>query len=309
MMITLRQLVEDQKRLSLRWYYGEALADTIELFGETASNVVGYYNMLHPDRLQVLGQEEYDALVDLDEIELMQHIQFLKYSQAPALLLCDDLAPSKALSDACRQTKLPLLMCAQDSAQVIDALLVYMARQLSPILAVHGVFLDVLGLGVLITGDSGLGKSELALELISRGHGLVADDIVYCTRPAPNRIEGSCPDMLSNLLEVRGLGPLDIRTIFGETSVRRRMPIKLVVHLVKASDQPMPRLPDPNDVQTILDVPIPRIQLTVAPGRNLAVLVEAAVRQTILKLRGIDTLAEFKQRQADIIASYASQDE
>jgi len=161
------------------------------------------------------------------------------------------------------------------------------------------VFLDVLGLGVLITGESGLGKSELALELISRGHGLVADDAVEFSRTAPNMIEGHCPQLLQNLLEVRGLGLLDIRTIFGETSVRRKMRLKLIVHLVRATAQDkFERLPLQDITQDMLGLPVRKVMLQVAAGRNLAVLVEAAVRNTILKLRGIDTLGEFMERQA-----------
>ena len=159
--------------------------------------------------------------------------------------------------------------------------------------------MDVLGLGVLITGESGLGKSELALELVSRGHGLVADDAVEFSRTSPHVIEGQCPPLLQNLLEVRGIGLLDIRTIFGETSVRRKMNLKLVVHLIrKTSDAVFERLPMQEQTQEILSVPIRKVTLPVAAGRNLAVLVEAAVRNTILSLRGIDTMGDFIERQA-----------
>ena len=168
------------------------------------------------------------------------------------------------------------------------------------------MFLDVLGLGVLITGESGLGKSELALELISRGHGLVADDAVEFSRTAL-MIEGHCPQLLQNLLEVRGLGLLDIRTIFGETSVRRKMRLKLIVHLVRATAQDkFERLPLQDITQDMLGLPVRKVMLQVAAGRNLAVLVEAAVRNTILKLRGIDTLGEFMERQAMAILQAAS---
>lgn len=129
-----------------------------------------------------------------------------------------------------RPAPVPLLSTPVAAAQLIDLLRIYLGKKLAPTTTVHGVFLDVLGLGVLITGESGLGKSELALELISRGHGTVADDAVEFSRTAPNMIEGHCPQLLQNLLEVRGLGLLDIRTIFGETSVRRKMRLKLIVH-------------------------------------------------------------------------------
>jgi HPr kinase/phosphorylase len=160
--------------------------------------------------------------------------------------------------------------------------------------------MDVLGMGVLIAGESGVGKSELGLELISRGHGLVADDVVDFARVAPDTVEGRCPPLLSNLLEVRGLGLLDIRAIFGETAVRRKMKLRLIVELRRQSAADMmERLPLAGATQEVLGLPINKVVIPVAAGRNLAVLVEAAVRNTILKLRGIDTLAEFMARQRE----------
>jgi HPr kinase/phosphorylase len=163
----------------------------------------------------------------------------------------------------------------------------------------HGVFMDILGLGVMITGESGLGKSELGLELISRGNGLVADDAVDIYRINQTTLEGRCPDLLQNLLEVRGIGLLDIRAIFGETAVRRKMRLKLIVHLVRREtlERDYDRLPHEPLTQDILDVPVRKVVIQVVAGRNIAVLVEAAVRNTILQLRGINTYEEFADRQ------------
>jgi len=162
------------------------------------------------------------------------------------------------------------------------------------------VLMDVLGLGVLITGESGVGKSELGLELISRGHGLVADDVVEISRIAVNTLEGRCPPMLKDFLEVRGLGLLNIRTIFGETAVRRKMKLRLVAHLERQAigRDPTERLPLAALSEDILGVTVGKVIIPVAAGRNLAVLVEAAVRNQILKLRGIDSMAEFVARQS-----------
>jgi HPr kinase/phosphorylase len=161
--------------------------------------------------------------------------------------------------------------------------------------------MDILGMGVLITGDSGLGKSELGLELISRGHGLVADDAVDFARLGTDYIEGRCPPILRDLLEVRGLGLLDIRTIFGETAVRRKMKLKLIVQLVRRTDGEFERLPIDGQSVDVLGLQIRSVKIQVAAGRNLAVLVEAAVRNTILQLRGIDTLKEFMERQRKLM--------
>jgi HPr kinase/phosphorylase len=162
----------------------------------------------------------------------------------------------------------------------------------------HGVFMDILGVGVMLTGESGLGKSELGLELISRGHGLVADDAVDLYRISQTAIEGRCPELLLNLLEVRGIGLLDIKSIFGETAVRRKMRLKLIVHLVRKEtlERDFERLPYEPLNEDILNVPVRKVVIAVDAGRNLAVLVEAAVRSTILQLRGIDTYREFIER-------------
>jgi HPr kinase/phosphorylase len=160
--------------------------------------------------------------------------------------------------------------------------------------------MDVLGLGVLITGDSGVGKSELGLELISRGHGLVADDVVEISRIAADTLEGRCPAVLRDFIEVRGLGLLDVRTIFGETAVRPKMKLKLIVHLERPAPSgrdTVERLPLAELSEDILGVTVRKVVIPVAAGRNLAVLLEAAVRNYILQLRGIDSMAQFMKRQ------------
>jgi HPr kinase/phosphorylase len=161
-------------------------------------------------------------------------------------------------------------------------------------------------MGVLITGESGVGKSELALELISRGHGLVADDVVELRRIAPETLEGRCPPMLRDYLEVRGLGMLNIRTIFGETAVRRHKNMKLIVHLQNSggTDASMlERLPLSNLNENIMSVDIRKVIIPVAAGRNLAVLVEAAVRNYVLQLRGIDSTKDFIERHEQVMNS------
>ncbi len=164
------------------------------------------------------------------------------------------------------------------------------------------MFLDVLGMGVLITGDSGVGKSELALELISRGSGLIADDVVELYRIGPETVEGRCPALLKDFLEVRGLGVLNIRTIFGEAALRPRKNLKLIVLLEKPAAPEarlMERLPLNAGTERIMGVDIRKVTLPVAAGRNLAVLTEAAVRNYVLQLRGIDSTQEFIARQSE----------
>jgi HPr kinase/phosphorylase len=216
-------------------------------------------------------------------------------------------ASLRALADA---TRIPLLRSPHSSLEVIWLLRTYLGRVLAPPTTLHGVLLDVLGMGVMITGESGVGKSELALELVSRGHGLVADDVVELRRIAPETLEGRCPPMLRDFLEVRGLGVLNIRTIFGETAVRRRKSMKLIVHLQKpgsADANSLERLPI-NDVnESVMGIKIRKVIIPVVAGRNLAVLVEAAVRNYVLQLRGIDSTKEFLARHEQEMGNGANQ--
>jgi HPr kinase/phosphorylase len=218
--------------------------------------------------------------------------------EPPVLVLADGQQAPQALMSMCERAQIPMFSTHESSAFVIDVLRAYLSKHFADRTSMHGVFIDILGLGVLITGESGLGKSELGLELISRGNGLVADDAVDLFRINQTTIEGRCPELLQNLLEVRGIGLLDIRAIFGETAVRRKMRLKLIVHLVRREtlEREYERIPYEPLTQDVLGVPVRKVVIQVVAGRNIAVLVEAAVRNTILQLRGIDTYQEFVER-------------
>lgn len=309
-MLTIQELVSDNAdKIQFTWVAGTGAAHRlIPDTGMAAADLVGHLNLIHPSRIQVFGKEELSYYLRFEPKRRIHHLEDLVTGGVPAILIAENLKAPDDLQEFCNLQQVPLLSTTIDAAQLIDLLRIYLGKRLAPKTTVHGVFMDVLGVGVLIMGESGLGKSELALELISRGHGLVADDAVELSRSAPNVIEGQCPPLLQNLLEVRGLGLLDIRTIFGETSVRRKMKLKLVVRLVRSSADNFERLPERDETQDILGIPIRRVMLQVAAGRNLAVLVEAAVRNTILALRGIDTMGEFIERQALAIMQNSRQD-
>ncbi|MFA5597567.1 MAG: HPr(Ser) kinase/phosphatase [Pusillimonas sp.] len=299
-MLTVQELVGDNaERIPFTWVAGLGAAHrVVPDVGMAGADLVGHLNLIHPSRIQVFGKAELLYYMRFEPKRRLHHLEDLVTGGVPAILLAENLEAPEDLRDFCNAQQVPLLATPIEAAKLIDLLRIYLGKRLAPTTTAHGVFMDVLGLGVLITGESGLGKSELALELISRGHGLVADDAVELSRTAPGIIEGHCPPLLQNLLEVRGLGLLDIRTIFGETSVRRKMRLKLVVQLMRSNADAFERLPVQDLTQDILETPIRRVMLQVAAGRNLAVLVEAAVRNTILSLRGIDTMGEFIERQA-----------
>lgn len=299
--LSVQQLYDDNREaLGLGWFAGFPGGERL-ISGDavSAADQVGHLNLIHPDRIQVFGHQESDYYKKLSPAIRQQQIQELIAGKPPAFIIAEGLEIPDYLIAICEDKDIPLFSTSFAAAQVIDYLRVYLSKKLAQRVTMHGVFMDVLGVGVLITGESGLGKSELGLELISRNHGLVADDAVEFARIAPNMIEGRCPPLLQNLLEVRGLGLLDVKTIFGETAVRRKMRLKLIVHLVRRGtlEDNHERLPLHTQTEEVLGLPIRKVTIPVEAGRNLAVLLEAAVRNTILQLRGIDTLKDFMDRQ------------
>ena len=295
------QLFEkNRERLQLSWV-GGTLNRPIAVNRDDVSpaDLIGHLNLIHPERVQVLGSPEiiwYKRHAGAKGDHMFKQIID---AHPPAIIVADGCDVLDEIATACAASDTPLFTTPLPSAQVIDSLRIYVSRQLAETVTLHGVFMDVLGIGVLVTGDSGVGKSELGLELITRGHGLVADDVVEVSRVAPDALEGRCPELLRDFIEVRGLGLLNVRTVFGETACRRKMKLKLIVHLQRPNPgiPEMSRLPLDALTENVLGVPVRKVVLPVAAGRNLAVLLEAAVRTTILLLRGIDSMEEFLQRQ------------
>ncbi|MDP1654765.1 MAG: HPr(Ser) kinase/phosphatase [Hylemonella sp.] len=299
------EVMFEEFRHRLRWEWVAGLGASERRFDEVAvraarsgADLVGYLNYIHPYRVQVLGEREVAYLTNATPGDCERRVTRITTLEPPVLVLADGQAAPPGLIAMCEQAQIPMFATPDSSAYVIDVLRSYLSKHFADRTSMHGVLMDILGLGVLITGESGLGKSELGLELISRGHGLVADDAVDLYRINQATIEGRCPELLRNLLEVRGIGLLDIKAIFGETAVRRKMRLKLIVHLVRREtlERDYERIPYEPLTQDVLGIPVRKVVIQVVAGRNLAVLVEAAVRNTILQLRGIDTYQEFVER-------------
>ena len=295
----------EEHRGALRWQWVAGLGASERRFDEVAiraarsgADLVGYLNYIHPYRVQILGEREVAYITAASPEDCARRIARIVTLEPPALVLCDGQTAPDALLSMCERAQIPLFATHESAAFVIDVLRAFLSKHFADRTTMHGVFMDILGLGVLITGESGLGKSELGLELISRGNGLVADDAVDLFRINQTTIEGRCPELLQNLLEVRGIGLLDIRAIFGESAVRRRMRLRLIVHLVRREtlERDYERMPYEPLTQAVLGVPIQKVIIQVVAGRNIAVLVEAAVRNHILQLRGVDTYQEFVER-------------
>jgi HPr kinase/phosphorylase len=309
--LSVQQLFDDRReRLGLAWVAGAAGASreiTGQMLSRPGVGLIGHLNLIHPLMVQVVGRSEIEYLEALEPASREMTLERVVGGETVAVIAGDGVPVPAMLQNAATNAGTPLLASPEPSQQVINVLRPYLQQELGSITTLHGVFLDVLEIGVLITGDSSIGKSELALELISRGHGLVADDAVELQQIGPETISGRCPPMLRDFLEVRGLGVLNIRSIFGETAVRPRKTLRLMVNLESPGNGNMERdrLASRSGTRTILGVEVPTVTLAVAPGRNLAVLVEAAVRNHILITRGIDSTRDFIARQAAVMRDEA----
>ena len=301
--VNIRQLFEDkQERLALHWVAGADGADKIldsDEVNRSDKGLIGHLNLIHPNWVQVFSETEFDYLRSLSPTGLEEALQQIERGNSLCLIAAGTEQIPQQLSDLANRAHLPLFQSPLNSVHLMWLVRHYITKQLAESTSRHGIFLDVLGVGVLITGDSGVGKSELGLELITRGNGLVADDVTELYRISPDTLEGRCPELLRDFLEVRGLGMLNIRTMFGETAVRRKKSLKLIVHLHRPPGgdvSKMERLPLNASYQEILGVKISTVSIPVIAGRNLAVLVEAAARNFVLQQRGIDTMQEFLTR-------------
>ena len=305
--VSVRKLYQDnQQKLQLAWAAGAAGGDNriaVEADRPVLA-LVGHLNFIHHNQVQVLGVAEVAYLQKLEQAEHHTSLNELFNFPMTLVIVANDLPIPQSLRDYCHTQNTPLLTSKLESPYLMDVLRIYLQRVLAASTIKHGVFLDVFEIGVLLTGKSGLGKSELALELISRGHSLVADDAVELYRTTPEILEGRCPPMLRDFLEVRGVGVLNIRHMFGETAIRPKKNLRLIINLVLADDDYMKtldRLSIRTETETILNVPIRSVTLPVAAGRNLAVLVEAAVRNYILHRNGKDSTKEFLERHQSMM--------
>jgi len=289
--------------LRLEWLAGQAGGSrrlTSETIQKPALALIGHLNFVHPNRVQVLGCAEMDYLRRLDPAGLQQAIDHLFSTELSAVVVANGEPVPPGLVEAADRTDTPLFTSPEPSPGLMHVLSHLITQALAPSTMLHGVFLEVSGLGVLITGDPSVGKSELALELISRGHRLIADDAVEVFAVSPDTLEGRCPSVLQDFMEVRGLGVINIRRLFGETAVKLKKNLKLIIHLTPAEQwHEVDRLDMRAEERSIFGVAIPEVRIPVAVGRNLAVLVEVAVRNHILRLRGSNSALEFAQRQRE----------
>jgi HPr kinase/phosphorylase len=307
--ITARELFDQQReKLALRWLAGQKGEKRELEAGDTIArrpSLAGYLNAIYPNKVQILGSEELAWLDSLDSRQRWETIEKIIQYRPLALVISKNQSCPEDLREAADESETPLWLSPKRGHELLNHLSYHMARTLAPRVTLHGVFMEIYSIGVLITGEAGSGKSELALELLSRGHRLVADDAPEFTQIAPDVLDGTCPELLQDLLEVRGLGVLNVRDMFGDTSVKKNKYLRLMVHLTRPMTEPNPhgyeRLTGDSGTRRVLDLDVPLITLPVMPGRNLAVLTEAATRLHILRTKGIDPAAMFIARHSNLL--------
>jgi HPr kinase/phosphorylase len=306
--ITVNELFKQTRlKLKLKWVAGldgGLKVLTSEAVTKPSLALIGHLNFVHPNRVQVLGCAEMDFLRGLSILALQQSITNLFANDLAAIVIANGEKAPQALIEAANRHQTPLLSSPLQSPQLMDLLGHFLSTALAESTSMHGVFLEVQGFGVLIRGGPGLGKSELALELISRGHRLVADDIVDFFHVSPERIEGRCPPLLQDFLEVRGLGILNIRALFGDNAVKPTKPLDLIIDLRMADllkPQELDRLNANMQTESVLEVEVSKVIIPIAAGRNIAVLVEVAVRNHMLLMRGENSTKQFTKRQKQLL--------
>ncbi len=306
--LTVQTLFGDlSKRLSLTWVAGKEGTDrffsTLQSEDGSAS-LVGHFNLIHPNQLQLLGSTELQYLAGLRKNSSKDAFEQLFSKNTAAILITDNQNPPDEFVAHANARKVPLLRSPIASNEILNNLRYYFTHMLADRVTLHGVFLEVLSIGVLLIGESGVGKSELALELITRGHRLIADDAPEFARIAPDIINGTCPAILQDFLEVRGLGILNIRAMYGDSVIKSGKYLRLILELKQLEEHERSnedRLISKQQLRNVLGLEIPVISIPVAPGRNLAVLVEAAVRNHLLRLNGYNAGDDLANRQARLM--------
>lgn len=297
------------EELKLRWLAGHSAADALltrDQEPEKRTRLLGSLNFNSPNRIQLLGASEVRLYSDR---KMLQDDRF-EYSLSNTcnmLVVSDNLDAPVCLYDLAEEHDIALLTSELPYSQLHSRMRHLFTQLLAEKEIIHGVMMDVHGTGVLITGNASVGKSELALELISRGHILVADDAPEFSRIAPGTLECQCPTLLRDFLEVRGLGVLNIALMYGDAHTRDRKILRFIVHLQPISDKDTgqslayiagDRISEPSETREVLGVNVPQRTIPVAPGRNLAVLVEAAVRDQILRTGGYSASRDLVEKQA-----------
>lgn len=298
-----------QQRLDIQWISGCNAGDNCLDVDDTRSGdvgLVGHLNLIHSNQIQLIGFREAEYLKGLSEKSKSKKINQLFMGQVAVIVLAEQVEPFERLAERCEESQVALFCSSLKTYELLSEVQFFLAQELAEQVVLHGVFLEVAGIGLLLTGDPAIGKSELALELVTRGNRLIADDAPIFSRISPTTVSGESPEILQDFLEVRGLGVLNIRAMFGDASIKRRKYLRMVVKLVPMSEEHLNeenRLEGLCEEREVLGITVPEVTVPVAPGRDLAILVEAAARNQILKANGYSAAEDFRVRLSNQIHS------
>ena len=293
-------LLPDAAHLELRLVYGKRSVATKYLnsyrIQKPGLALAGFTDHIHSGRVQILGNTEISYLLSLNETEMTKNLYKICERDISCFVITKNLKVPRPLLKMVKQFDIPLFRTPLLSSVAINEISSYLEDKLALDTIVDGVFLDVHGIGVLIIGRSGIGKSECALELIKRGHRLIADDAVHIKKKQ-DYLVGTSNDLLKYNIEVRGLGILNVKDMFGVNAIRLRKKVEVVVNFIDwSSEENYDRLGLNSEKYNILDVSLPLLILPVSPGRNMAVIVEAAAKNHLLKYMGYDAAKEFEEK-------------
>lgn len=264
--------------------------------------LTGYFEYYPEERIQLFGMTEVSYAHQLTKKDLQDVAEKLCAPKTPCLVIARDLKVPAELEKSAKANNIPILLSSLPTTRLSSKMTDYLEGKLAERRAMHGVLVDIYGLGVLITGDSGVGKSETALELIKRGHRLIADDRVEVWQQDEQTVVGEAPQILRHLLEIRGIGIIDVMNLFGAGAVRQDTDISLIVHLENWSkDKQFDRLGSGEQSQQIFDVSVPKITIPVKIGRNLAIIIEAAAMNSRAKTMGYDATKAFERNLNNLI--------
>jgi len=259
--------------------------------------IAGYFDDFARERLQLIGKTEMTFFLSLSEEDKRERMEKLCTDLTPGIIISRGMDVPQVMIEEANKAGVPILQSIRKTTRVLSRLTTYLESKFAPTTAVHGVLVDVYGVGVLIIGQSGVGKSETALELVKRGHRLVADDNVEIRQEDYDTLVGMAPQIIEHLLEIRGLGIIDVMTLFGTGSVLKKKKISMIINLeLWDAHKEYDRLGLDEQTMKIMDVHLPKATIPVRPGRNLAVIVEVAAMNFRLKRMGINTAEQFSER-------------
>ena len=262
--------------------------------------LTGFWDYFAYERPQLFGKVEMAYLSTLDADTLAARLKTFFSFALPCVIVCRGLSIPEAMLFCARERRIPVYRTQENTVRLEMAIINYLNTELAPRRTMHGVLVDVYGVGMLITGNSGVGKSEAALELVKRGHQLVADDVVDIRRVSENRLIGEAPELVRHFMEIRGVGIIDIKTMYGVGAVNRSKSIDMEVHLeMWQAGKEYDRLGLTDNYTEILGVRVPSLLLPIHPGRNLAVVLEVAARNFRLKQMGYNAAEELTRRHIE----------